>query len=48
MDDDIKLPLFDLAEISTATNNFSSANMLGVGGFGPVYKVINFKLISFS
>ncbi|KAA8523809.1 hypothetical protein F0562_010232 [Nyssa sinensis] len=34
-----ELPLFDLATIATATNNFSTANVLGVGGFGPVYKV---------
>lgn len=39
MDDDIELPLFDLAAITTATNNFSPANILGAGGFGPVYKV---------
>ncbi|GMN66909.1 hypothetical protein TIFTF001_035974 [Ficus carica] len=38
MDDDIELPLFDLVEISMATNNFSPANMIGEGGFGPVYR----------
>ncbi|KAF8414035.1 hypothetical protein HHK36_002034 [Tetracentron sinense] len=32
------LPLFDLVTISTATDNFSNANKLGEGGFGPVYK----------
>ncbi|KAJ0966087.1 hypothetical protein J5N97_027225 [Dioscorea zingiberensis] len=30
--------LFDLATIEDATNNFSEANKLGEGGFGPVYK----------
>lgn len=29
---------FDLSEILAATNNFSDANKLGEGGFGPVYK----------
>lgn len=38
-DGDIELPLFDLATIKFATNNFSSTNILGEGGFGPVYKV---------
>ncbi|GAV89303.1 S_locus_glycop domain-containing protein/B_lectin domain-containing protein/PAN_2 domain-containing protein [Cephalotus follicularis] len=32
------LPLFDLSTIAAATDNFSSANKLGEGGFGPVYK----------
>ena len=44
MDDNIELPLFDLAAITIATNNFSPANKLGAGGFGPVYKVTNFNL----
>ncbi|KAJ8513175.1 hypothetical protein OPV22_003609 [Ensete ventricosum] len=30
--------LFDLATLRSATNNFSDANKLGEGGFGPVYK----------
>ncbi|KAH7676820.1 Non-specific serine/threonine protein kinase protein [Dioscorea alata] len=30
--------LFDLNTLREATNNFSDANMLGEGGFGPVYK----------
>ncbi|KAL5976139.1 hypothetical protein ACLOJK_020469 [Asimina triloba] len=33
-----ELPLFDLKIIAAATNNFSSENKLGEGGFGPVYK----------
>uniref|UniRef100_A0A7N2MLV5 Receptor-like serine/threonine-protein kinase n=1 Tax=Quercus lobata TaxID=97700 RepID=A0A7N2MLV5_QUELO len=32
------LPLFDLGTIVAATDNFSIANKLGQGGFGPVYK----------
>lgn len=31
---------FSLSSIKVATNDFSSANKLGEGGFGPVYKVI--------
>ncbi|GMN65513.1 hypothetical protein TIFTF001_034582 [Ficus carica] len=37
-DEDIDLPLFDLATIISATDNFSTENMIGKGGFGPVYK----------
>ncbi|XVE67274.1 hypothetical protein DITRI_Ditri08aG0147400 [Diplodiscus trichospermus] len=33
-----ELPLFNLAIIAAATNNFSYDNRLGQGGFGPVYK----------
>jgi hypothetical protein len=29
----------DLASIYAATGNFSDSNLLGRGGFGPVYKV---------
>ncbi|KAL5839774.1 hypothetical protein ACOSQ4_012382 [Xanthoceras sorbifolium] len=32
------LPLLDLRTIAAATNNFSSENKLGEGGFGSVYK----------
>ncbi|KAK8349422.1 hypothetical protein V6Z12_A06G140000 [Gossypium hirsutum] len=32
------LPYFDLGTIAATTNNFSSDNKLGQGGFGPVYK----------
>ncbi|GMN61958.1 hypothetical protein TIFTF001_031046 [Ficus carica] len=34
----LKLPLFDLPTIITATNSFSFNNKLGEGGFGPVYR----------
>ncbi|XP_016652619.1 PREDICTED: G-type lectin S-receptor-like serine/threonine-protein kinase At4g27290 [Prunus mume] len=33
-------PLFDLSTVAKATNDFSSSNKLGEGGFGPVYKGI--------
>ena len=32
--------LFDLPTIKETTNNFSSANKVGEGGFGTVYKVV--------
>ncbi|CAN0855534.1 G-type lectin S-receptor-like serine/threonine-protein kinase At4g27290 [Linum grandiflorum] len=35
--DEVELPLFELANIVDATDNFSFANKLGEGGFGPVY-----------
>lgn len=37
--EDMELPLFDLVTVTSATENFSSANVIGEGGFGPVYKV---------
>ncbi|KAK3199370.1 hypothetical protein Dsin_022785 [Dipteronia sinensis] len=36
--DDTELPIYDLNSVADATNNFSNKNMLGEGGFGPVYK----------
>ncbi|KAL8510421.1 hypothetical protein ACS0TY_017293 [Phlomoides rotata] len=36
--EDLDLPSFKFAAIAAATNNFSSENMIGEGGFGPVYK----------
>ncbi|XP_059591388.1 G-type lectin S-receptor-like serine/threonine-protein kinase SD1-1 isoform X1 [Vitis vinifera] len=36
--ENLELPLFDLPTVATATNNFSNTNMIGAGGFGPVYK----------
>ncbi|GER31667.1 S-locus lectin protein kinase family protein [Striga asiatica] len=33
-----ELPLFEFEVLSRATNEFSDANKLGKGGFGPVYK----------
>ncbi|XP_057993139.1 G-type lectin S-receptor-like serine/threonine-protein kinase At4g27290 [Hevea brasiliensis] len=39
-EEDLELPLFDLATITSATNGFSANNKIGEGGFGPVYKGI--------
>jgi len=38
----LDVTLFDLLSITTATNNFSLNNKIGQGGFGPVYKVIQY------
>lgn len=43
----IDIPHFHLESILGATNNFSNANKLGQGGFGPVYKVIKIFLDDF-
>ena len=42
---DSELQLFDLNTIAAATNNFSSKNELGRGGFGPVFKVASHSLM---
>ncbi|KAH6826726.1 hypothetical protein C2S53_017804 [Perilla frutescens var. hirtella] len=33
-----QLPLHSFEMLATATNNFNTSNLLGMGGFGPVYK----------
>ena len=51
-DDEIKptdqMLQMDLSSIKMATDNFSDANKLGQGGFGPVYKVTLSQLFLFS
>ncbi|WJX16720.1 hypothetical protein P8452_06715 [Trifolium repens] len=37
-EEDVDLTTFDFSVLAYATNNFSSSNKLGEGGFGPVYK----------
>lgn len=38
----IEVPYFEFETIVMATNDFSDANKLGKGGYGPVYKVMIF------
>lgn len=38
-DSDGDMPFFSFSSLKTATDDFSDANKLGEGGFGPVYKV---------
>ena len=35
----VDVPFYSLDSILSATDDFSEANKLGQGGFGPVYKV---------
>nr|XP_011460974.1 PREDICTED: putative receptor-like protein kinase At4g00960 isoform X1 [Fragaria vesca subsp. vesca] len=42
--EDLQLPLYSLSTIIDATDNFSFNNMLGEGGFGPVYKIFQGRL----
>ncbi|KDO74345.1 hypothetical protein CISIN_1g003254mg [Citrus sinensis] len=44
--EEMELPIFDLKIIANATDNFSEKNKLGEGGFGPVYKVTLYYVIS--
>ncbi|MFS7984378.1 putative non-specific serine/threonine protein kinase [Helianthus anomalus] len=41
-EEDMEQPIFSFSTIANATANFSLDNKLGEGGFGPVYKVINY------
>ena len=43
--EDRELPSVDFKRIVNATDNFSRKNKLGEGGFGPVYKVIDYTYI---
>lgn len=36
---EVQMPLFSFASVSATIDNFSTANKLGKGGFGPVCKV---------
>ena len=40
---DLDLPIYDLETIAAATEGFSTTNKLGEGGYGPVYKVLEFQ-----
>lgn len=37
--EELELPLIDFVDVVKATENFSTCNKLGQGGFGIVYKV---------
>ncbi|KAL0328526.1 UNVERIFIED_CONTAM: G-type lectin S-receptor-like serine/threonine-protein kinase [Sesamum calycinum] len=37
-EEDLELPVFNWTTIVAATNNFSRENIIGEGGFGPVYR----------
>ena len=38
-DASLEFSMYDFSQIADATDNFSPRNILGEGGFGPVYKV---------
>ena len=38
-----EIQIFSFKSIAIATDNFSAINMLGEGGYGPVYKVSFFQ-----
>jgi hypothetical protein len=38
-DASLEFSLYDFSQIADASGNFSPKNILGEGGFGPVYKV---------
>lgn len=37
--------MFSYSELKSATDTFSASNVLGEGGYGPVYKVSFFSLL---
>lgn len=39
----LEIPLFSIDAVVNATDNFSVMNKLGEGGFGSVYKVLNWN-----
>ncbi|KAL5147521.1 G-type lectin S-receptor-like serine/threonine-protein kinase [Glycine soja] len=43
--EDGDLPIFDFSVIANATENFSTKNKLGEGGFGPVYKITKIGML---
>jgi hypothetical protein len=43
---DFELPLFSYVSVLAVTNNFSTVNKLGEGGYGPVYKVLIFFMMN--
>lgn len=38
------LKIFSFGAVAAATDNFSGANKLGEGGFGPVYRVCKYQV----